>query len=149
MYRGRMTTSVGRRGTMLLEATVTAVLLGAVLVLMARLVAGFGASHEGLESRRWALREARNLMERLAYLSAGDTIELADLSFILAPGADVPTVDANLPLSEATDRFQIEHIRRAIERSRGNMSDAARNLALHRSNLYRKMRQLGMEAEDE
>jgi Nif-specific regulatory protein len=29
------------------------------------------------------------------------------------------------------------------------MSDAARNLGLHRSNLYRKMRQLGMETDEE
>jgi len=31
-----------------------------------------------------------------------------------------------------------------IDRAGGNMSDAAERLGLHRSNLYRKMRQLGM-----
>ena len=44
----------------------------------------------------------------------------------------------------ATDQFQIECIRRAIKRAGGNMSEAAHQLGLHRSNLYRKMRQLGM-----
>jgi Nif-specific regulatory protein len=103
-----------------------------------------------LQSHTWPgnVRELRNLTERLAYLSAGDTIEPTDLSFILPPGDDSPEVDANLPLAEATDRFQIEHIRRAIERSGSNMSDAAERLGLHRSNLYRKMRQLGLDVQD-
>jgi Nif-specific regulatory protein len=103
-----------------------------------------------LQSHNWPgnVRELRNLMERLAYLSPGDMIELTDLSFILPPGGEAAAVDGNLPLAEATDRFQIEHIRRAIERSRGNMSDAAQRLGLHRSNLYRKMRQLGLDVED-
>ena len=92
------------------------------------------------------VRELRNLMERLAYLSQGDKVEAEDLAFILSPGA--PTGEAfnyDLPLSEATDRFQIEYVKKAIDRARGNMSDAASLLGLHRSNLYRKMRQLGME----
>jgi len=49
------------------------------------------------------------------------------------------------PLSSATDRFQAEYIRQAIKRTGGNMSDAADLLGLHRSNLYRKMKQLGMD----
>jgi Nif-specific regulatory protein len=99
-----------------------------------------------LQQHSWPgnVRELRNLMERLAYLSAGDTIELEELSFILAPSGETPAIASELPLSDATDKFQIEHIKRAIQRSRGNMSDAAERLGLHRSNLYRKMRQLGM-----
>ena len=44
------------------------------------------------------------------------------------------------------DTGQQEYIRRAVKRVRGNMSDAARILGLHRSNLYRKMKQLEMDA---
>jgi len=92
------------------------------------------------------VRELRNLMERLAYLSQGDKIEAEELAFILSPGGDAgPTVDANLPLSQATTEFQIEHIQRAISRCRGNMSEAAKQLGLHRSNLYRKMSQLAID----
>ena len=87
-----------------------------------------------------------NLMERLAYLSTGDRIEAEELAFILSPGGQAPLVaDLDRPLAEATDRFQSEYIRRQIEQSDGNMSLAATRLGLHRSNLYRKMRQLGME----
>ncbi|MFK8115241.1 MAG: helix-turn-helix domain-containing protein [Rubripirellula sp.] len=52
---------------------------------------------------------------------------------------------AALPsLSEATQQFQIDHIELTIKAAGGNMTLAAQILGLHRSNLYRKMRQLGM-----
>lgn len=54
------------RGTMLLETTVAAVLLGAALVLVARLVGGLAAANEAADQRRWAVNEARNTLERLA-----------------------------------------------------------------------------------
>ncbi len=93
------------------------------------------------------VRELRNLMERLAYLSTGDRIESGDLAFILSPRSGASLVsDFDQSLSEATGQFQVQYIRRAIDGSQGNMSRAAARLGLHRSNLYRKMRQLGMEA---
>ena len=100
-----------------------------------------------LQSHSWPgnVRELRNLMERVAFLAPGDKVEADDLAFILSPekeGYHEPS--ENLGLSEATNFFQQEHIRRAIRRVRGNMSEAAKLLGLHRSNLYRKMRQLGM-----
>jgi Nif-specific regulatory protein len=93
------------------------------------------------------VRELRNLMERLAYLSTEDRIEAEELAFILSPrGVAALVADMSQPLADATTQFQIEYIRRVIEQSAGNMSRAADRLGLHRSNLYRKMRQLGMEA---
>ena len=105
-----------------------------------------------MEQHLWPgnVRELRNLMERLAYLLPGDTIEADDLAFILSPAGQSPAfVAPDLPLSEATDRFQIEYIKKAIERAKENMSLAAERLGLHRSNLYRKMRQLGMNSSDD
>ena len=100
-----------------------------------------------LRTHSWPgnVRELRNLMERLAYLSQGDKIDADELAFILAPGEgshDMMPMD--LPLSEATNQFQIDYINKHIDSSSGNVSDAARRLGLHRSNLYRKMKQLGM-----
>jgi transcriptional regulator with GAF, ATPase, and Fis domain len=106
------------------------------------------AARKRLLEHTWPgnVRELRNLMERLAYLSTGERIEADELAFILAPGKQTPLVaDLDRPLAEATDRFQTEYVRRQIEQSGGNMSLAATRLGLHRSNLYRKMRQLGME----
>lgn len=93
------------------------------------------------------VRELRNLMERLAYLSTEDRIEAEELAFILSPRGQNPLVaDVSQTLADATSRFQIEYITGAIQQSNSNMSQAASRLGLHRSNLYRKMRQLGMPA---
>jgi transcriptional regulator with GAF, ATPase, and Fis domain len=110
------------------------------------------AARKRLISHTWPgnVRELRNLMERLAYLSSGEKIEADELAFILAPTSGAPSiVDAGLDLSDATNQFQQNYIRQAIERARGNVSLAAKNLGVHRSNLYRKMRQLGMATDEE
>ncbi|HEY0982584.1 sigma 54-interacting transcriptional regulator [Schlesneria sp. T3-172] len=100
-----------------------------------------------LQAHAWPgnVRELRNLMERVAFLATGDTVEVDDLAFILSPeqlNVFEPSVD--MRLNEATNGFQQNFIRKAIKRVKGNMSEAAKLLGLHRSNLYRKMRQLGM-----
>ena len=92
----------------------------------------------------------RNLMERIAYLAQGDQIDAEDLAFILAPGGETsPTLPLDFTLAAATGHFQAEYIKKHIESSGGNVSQAARRLGLHRSNLYRKMRQLGMNVDEE
>ena len=84
-------------------------------------------------------------MERLAFLTNHDQVEADDLAFIISPERDSSLdFSGNMGLADATKKFQQEFIRRSIERMRGNMSEAARLLGLHRSNLYRKMRQLEM-----
>ncbi|MBX3421871.1 MAG: sigma-54-dependent Fis family transcriptional regulator [Pirellulaceae bacterium] len=93
------------------------------------------------------VRELRNLMERVTYLVGGDIVEETDLAFVLAPGSssDVGTVPTNMPLTDATEVFQRQYIQRHIEASAGNLAQAAKQLGMHRSNLYRKMSQLGMD----
>lgn len=92
------------------------------------------------------IRELRNLMERVAYLTDGTSVTPEDLSIIErgpSRGADGQLAIEG-ELTEATHEFQRRYINRAIDRSRGNVAAAARDLGLHRSNLYRKMKQLGM-----
>jgi Nif-specific regulatory protein len=104
-----------------------------------------------LISHTWPgnVRELRNLMERLAYLSSGEKIEEEELAFILSPSATGrSTIEVGHTLNDATDQFQSDYIRESIERARGNVSLAAKNLGVHRSNLYRKMRQLGMATDE-
>jgi Nif-specific regulatory protein len=105
------------------------------------------AAKKRLGTHSWPgnVRELRNLMERLAYLSASEQVDADELSFIMSPAAPRPSlVDDDQPLTEATRQFQIAYIQSQIDRARGNMTDAAERLGLHRSNLYRKMHQLGM-----
>jgi Nif-specific regulatory protein len=105
-----------------------------------------------LLSHSWPgnVRELRNLMERLAYLTTGEKVDEEDLDFILAPReAPGERVGLELPLSDATREFQRDFIHRNIEAVGGNVTVAAERLGLHRSNLYRKMRQLGMQPDED
>ncbi|MGI9444014.1 MAG: sigma 54-interacting transcriptional regulator [Rubripirellula sp.] len=110
------------------------------------------SAREALQSHLWPgnIRELRNTIERVAYLCGDQEIEKDDLMLTTA----LRNVgQGHLPitgtLNDATRQFQVEHIERAVETCSGNMTDAAAYLGLHRSNLYRKMGQLGMKgAED-
>lgn len=96
------------------------------------------------------VRELRNLMERVAFLATGERVEVDDLAFIISPAReDDVELGVDLGLANATNKFQEQYIERTIQRSKGNMSEAARMLGLHRSNLYRKMRQLGMSTDED
>ncbi len=72
-----------------------------------------------------------------------------DLELMLQPGPYQAT-DHSLQegLTQATLEFQRHYIRQAIAEAQGNMTEAARRLGLHRSNLYRKMGQLEMAEAD-
>jgi Nif-specific regulatory protein len=102
-----------------------------------------------LLGHRWPgnVRELRNMMERLAYLSDGDKVLPEDLAFINAPAVEDSAIPLSMTLNEATQSFQMDFIQRQIDHAQGNVTDAAANMGLHRSNLYRKMKQLGMNAE--
>ena len=112
------------------------------------------AARKKLLTHAWPgnVRELRNMMERIAYMvpEEQDKIDVGDLAFILSPKAPADNIlSLDEPLAEATRNFQIEYIRRQIDAARGNMTLAAERMGLHRSNLYRKMRQLGMEVVEE
>ncbi len=99
---------------------------------------------------RGNVRELRNVMERVIYLASSDTLSVEDLGLVAfdtrgtSSPAPIPMNSDLSTLSDATRAFQIAHIESTIQTQRGNMTAAAELLGLHRSNLYRKMRQLGM-----
>ena len=95
------------------------------------------------------VRELRNVVERLAIMAAGDVITARDLAFLVpmtAPHDAAPSADASarLPLQAARDRFEREYIVRMLDVHHGNVSRTADALGVERSNLYRKMRALGL-----
>jgi DNA-binding NtrC family response regulator len=128
-------------------------------------------TRRALLSHPWPgnVRELRNTIERVCYLCNEDEIMENDLMLSGTMSGvtthhlpqktnspshvriDEATSSSNLPisLSDATREFQVSHIDRAIAECNGNMTDAAARLGLHRSNLYRKMRQLGMQTSGE
>jgi Nif-specific regulatory protein len=110
------------------------------------------AARKRLLAHSWPgnVRELRNLMERISYLTKGKIVEETDLAFVLSPASsgDVASVPSNMSLSDATTVFQRQYIERHIEAAQGNLARAAKQLGMHRSNLYRKMGQLGMQRPD-
>ena len=95
------------------------------------------------------VRELRNIIERIIYLSDSGRVDAEDLTFASTQADHGTAGNYHGTLNDATRDFQIDLIRNQIKKCRGNMSEVARQLGLHRSNLYRKMGQLGMALEDE
>jgi two-component system nitrogen regulation response regulator NtrX len=104
-----------------------------------------------LESYHWPgnVRELRNTIERLMIMAPGDVIRAQDLAF-LESGGPVPAVvpappGAIGPLFDARDAWERGYITSALDAHDGNISRTAETLGLERSNLYKKMRALGMQ----
>jgi two-component system nitrogen regulation response regulator NtrX len=94
------------------------------------------------------VRELRNVIERLIIMVAGDTITSRDLAFlgtgVLAIAEADPAGATLASLHDARARFERDYILRALAAHEGNISRTAEILCVERSNLYRKMRSLGI-----
>ncbi|MBX5494725.1 MAG: sigma-54-dependent Fis family transcriptional regulator [Bryobacteraceae bacterium] len=91
------------------------------------------------------VRELRNLMERIVIMNPQVRIDARHIP--LNPGRravfDLP-VDRFGSLQEVRAAAEREYILRKLEETNGNVSRAAELLGLERSNLYRKMKSLGI-----
>ena len=133
---------------------------GDVLLLAAHFIREFGAEYgrrpKSLSPEAAAMmtnyswpgnvRELRNVIERLVIMVPGDVIEAVDLSFMMATVVTertLPDVPVQ-PLFEARDAWERAYILRALSGCEGNISRTADVLGLERSNLYKKMRSLGI-----
>jgi two-component system nitrogen regulation response regulator NtrX len=92
------------------------------------------------------VRELRNVIERLIIMVPGETIEAADLSFLMVPlVSERPLASTPVqPLFEARDAWERAYVLKALTTCEGNISRTADVLGLERSNLYKKMRALGI-----
>ena len=92
------------------------------------------------------VRELRNVIERLAILLPGDTIEAEDVE--LGARAETPVaIDPKLTLKEARDEFEKQYILGRLREFAGNVSRTADALGVERSNLYRKLHAYGIRVE--
>lgn len=100
-----------------------------------------------LQDYHWPgnVRELRNLIERVVILHPSSRIEARHIPLQLArkPGSDkaAPGYGSLQEVREAAER---EYILKKMEEANGNVTRAAELLGLERSNLYRKMRTLGI-----
>jgi two-component system, NtrC family, nitrogen regulation response regulator NtrX len=102
---------------------------------------------EALEAHHWPgnVRELRNLIERIVILNQQSRIDARHIPLQLArkSAADRPA-ERYGSLQEVREAAEREYILKKLEEANGNVSRAAELLGLERSNLYRKMRTLGI-----
>ncbi len=94
-----------------------------------------------LEGYRWPgnVRELSNIMERAALLADGPWITPDDL-----PAQLVSAEPESMALKAAIERFERQHIRRALERCGGDKVAAAALLEIHLATLYRRIERIGL-----
>ena len=123
-------------------------------------------SDEGLqmlEAYDWPgnVRQLENAVFRAVVLCDGDILETSDFPHVaqaqgMAPGGTAPVAVAALPEDiilttneEGRGRelkdIEADAIRLCLERCKGQMSEASRQLGIGRSTLYRKVRQYGLD----
>jgi two-component system nitrogen regulation response regulator NtrX len=90
------------------------------------------------------VRELRNLMERIAILHPAAEVDAKHLPLDRTKRSD-PHGDRFVgSLQEVRTAVEREYILKKLEETNGNVSRTAELLGLERSNLYRKMRSLGI-----
>jgi two-component system nitrogen regulation response regulator NtrX len=103
-------------------------------------------ARDALERYEWRgnIRELRNLMERLVVMSTRDEIRTEDLPSDIREAKRIASPDATRPLRDARDEFEVAYIRRVLDETGWNVSEAAKRLGIERSHLHRKIRQANL-----
>jgi two-component system nitrogen regulation response regulator NtrX len=103
------------------------------------------------------VRQLRNLMDWLLIMAPGgpaDAIRADMLPPEIGSGAPAlltidPTADImGLPLREARDLFETQHLQAQLMRFGGNISRTAQFVGMERSALHRKLKQLGVNSDE-
>ena len=99
-----------------------------------------------LEEYHWPgnVRELRNLIERIVILNPQTRIDARHIPLQPARRAADKPQDRYGSLQEVREAAEREYIQKKLEEAGGNVSRTAELLGLERSNLYRKMRALGI-----
>jgi two-component system nitrogen regulation response regulator NtrX len=104
-----------------------------------------------LTSYAWPgnVREMKNYIERLVIMvpdGVVDASRLLPLGNLITPAAPPPVLSDGpvQPLKQARAQFERDHILRALDTHRWNISRTAEALGIERSHLHRKIRELGI-----
>ena len=105
----------------------------------------------GLREYLWPgnIRELRNMVERLMLLSGGEEVSGDLVTSVLAGASGGSKKSRSGTLARQVEEFEREAILAELKRSGFHMTQAARNLGLERSHLYKKAEQLGIDLRKE
>ncbi len=109
------------------------------------------AAYQVLEEYHWPgnVRELRNMIERIVILNPQVRV---DARHIPLPASKRPSnlraMDSFASLHEGREAFERDYILKKLEEAGGNVTRTAELLGLERSNLYRKMKTLGIPLKD-
>ena len=90
------------------------------------------------------VRELQNIIERGVTLSAGATLDAADIYSTTTPRAPFRAPRTSCPPGMTLEQWEDETIREALRRANGNKSQAARALGLSRNALRYRLSKLGV-----
>ena len=86
------------------------------------------------------VRELENVIHRAVVLAARPVVHLEDVPLDVAMPETVSLMSRDtLPLREACDEFERQYVLRTLERTRWNVSRAARQLGVHRNTVLAKL----------
>ena len=108
------------------------------------------AAGRAMQAYSWPgnVRELENFIERAMVMSGGATIELEDLPPSLqakVEAMDFVADDDNLSIKEASKRLEKSLIRKALEKTGGNRTQAAKILEISHPALLYKMKDYGVD----
>ncbi len=112
-----------------------------------RPVCGFSpAARQALLHHRWPgnVRQLSHAIERAVLMAGGDQIEAADLGLEAGGGEAGQATTASMLDELSLEEVERLLIRKALARCGGKVSDAARQLGLSRSALYRRLDKYGL-----
>ncbi len=95
------------------------------------------------------VRELRNFIQRALVMATENTISLEETEKLLEIGntqsSDEALVSIDLPIREARERFEKAYFVKQLAYCDGNIAKLAERAGLERTNLYRKLKSLGIQ----
>ena len=111
-------------------------------------------AYASLEAYGWPgnVRELRNLMERIVIMNPQARVDARHIPLQPARGGRASSngsgLDGSASLQDVRENAERDYILKKLEEAKGNVTRTAEMLGLERSNLYRKMKTLGIAPKD-
>ncbi|HXH02068.1 MAG TPA: sigma-54 dependent transcriptional regulator [Candidatus Competibacteraceae bacterium] len=110
------------------------------------------AAQNRLRNYNWPgnIRELKNMVQRLLILGSGEEITLEEVESTLSSlpvhrPREVGNIPLDLPLREAREQFERAYLLQQFRECDGNVARLAERVGMERTNLYRKLRTLGID----